>query len=115
MARYEDVIKSLNKHIDAIEYYLNTNTESGVTHIPEGILESVVEDYKSLKECNKNTESVKYGQWIDLGDHAQCSCCKATRLLEFQSYYGKSKRLLTDYCPDCGARMSTIVIKKKTR
>lgn len=106
MTKYEDIIKSLDKHIVAIDHWRCTCTESGVSSIPENIIESLVKDYKELKKCIVSTTSVKSGHWIDLGDHIQCSCCKATRLTEFRSYYGKTKRLVSDYCPDCGVKMT---------
>ena len=45
------------------------------------------------------------GEWINMGDFEKCSVCKATRLKEFQSYYGKVTWIKTPYCPQCGARM----------
>lgn len=47
------------------------------------------------------------GKWIDMGDFISYSACNATRLKEFDSYYGKAKQLdaRTDYCPNCGADM----------
>ena len=53
-----------------------------------------------------DVQPVKRGHWIDMGDHEQCSECKATRLKEFQSYYGKVTRWeKTNFCPNCGADM----------
>lgn len=47
------------------------------------------------------------GKWEDMGDFIKCSVCKATRLKEFNSYYGKVQRLVveTNFCPNCGAQM----------
>ena len=47
----------------------------------------------------------KKGQWIDMGDFEQCSVCGGTHLKEFQSYYGKTKWIKTNYCPNCGVIM----------
>ena len=43
------------------------------------------------------------GQWIDMGDFEQCSVCGGTHLKEFQSYYGKTTWIKTNFCPNCGA------------
>ena len=50
---------------------------------------------------------VRHGQWIDMGGFISCSVCSATRMKEFESYYGKAVRpyIRTDYCPSCGAKM----------
>ena len=47
------------------------------------------------------------GEWENMGDFIKCSVCKATRLKEFNSYYGKVQRLVveTNFCPNCGADM----------
>ena len=45
------------------------------------------------------------GRWIDMGDFEQCSVCGGTHLKEFQSYYGKTKWIKTNYCPNCGVIM----------
>lgn len=46
------------------------------------------------------------GEWIDMGDFEQCSVCLGTRLKEVQTVYGKAIWIKTNYCPNCGARMS---------
>ena len=62
----------------------------------------VVEEFPSA-----DVEPVVHGEWIDGGDILSCSVCHATRMKEFESYYGKVTRAIPNsrYCPTCGARM----------
>lgn len=51
-------------------------------------------------------EPVQHGKWIDMGDFVQCSQCGVACMKEFQSFYGKTKRVaFSRYCPSCGAKM----------
>ena len=60
---------------------------------------------KQWFEHAADVREVKRGKWVDMGDFEQCSECKGTHLKEFQSYYGKTIWVKTNYCPNCGARM----------
>lgn len=53
------------------------------------------EQYNKLEQKKSN--------WLNMGDFEQCSICGGTHLKEFQSYYGKTKWIKTNYCPNCGA------------
>ena len=48
---------------------------------------------------------VVHGLWIDMGDFQSCSICKATRLKEIGTPYGKATWVKTKFCSDCGAKM----------
>ena len=45
------------------------------------------------------------GEWLDMIDFEMCSVCGGTHLKEFQSHYGKTTWIKTNYCPNCGADM----------
>lgn len=47
----------------------------------------------------------KKGTWVNMGDFEQCSVCRGTHLKEFQSYYGKTIWVKSNFCPYCGADM----------
>lgn len=104
MANYKDVVKSFNKYMDALKYWLNTNTEKGVAHIPEGILEATIEDYKTLRKFDATP--ITHGHWIDKGHYITtayssipvmtCSVCKAE--VTINDFYDS-------YCPNCGTKM----------
>ena len=71
-----------------------------------GIMCSICYRLGFKRKARNDVQSVKCGHWIDMGDHEQCSECKATRLKEFQSYYGKVTRWeKSNFCPACGIDM----------
>ncbi len=61
---------------------------------------------KAIEVLSQHQPERKTGKWIDMGDFEQCSVCLGTRLKELQTFYGKAIWIKTDFCPNCGARMS---------
>lgn len=60
---------------------------------------SVIEDFEKIPSAEP-----KRGRWVITGTfadtiHAKCSECKHSQIF----YYGKQP---TNYCPECGARMT---------
>ena len=90
------------KAIDRIKPHVKPTTVYG-----EGYMQAIEHAVDILELIPAaDVQPVKRGHWIDMGDHEQCSECKATRLKEFQSYYGKVSRWeKTNFCPNCGADM----------
>lgn len=43
------------------------------------------------------------GEWIDKGDYAECSNCGANSGTQFDGVEPVPR--ITDYCPNCGAKM----------
>ena len=71
----------------------------------EAALNAAIEEIRAIPAAD--VRPVVRGKWIDMGDFISCSMCNATRLKEFESDYGKAKRLdaRTNFCPNCGADM----------
>lgn len=100
MAEYIERDKVIKELREAYEY--DYPTASG--DFDEYARQDVPNIIRSIPTAD--VQPVKRGHWIDMGDHEQCSECNATRLKEFQSYYGKVTRWeKTNYCPYCGADM----------
>lgn len=69
----------------------------------EDILSAVI-TYLSEQPVVDAVEVV-HGQWVDMGDFQSCSICKAARLKEIETLYGKAIWVKTPFCPNCGAKM----------
>ena len=57
------------KHVDAFEYWVKTNTENGVSVIPESICKDIADLLKELKERRKAPEIIYCHECI----HFQCN------------------------------------------
>ena len=95
-----------------IELMINSPiTEEQWDILTDTELEHTVKMYFHTKR-GKDVEFAKvvHGHWIDMGDFEQCSACKATRLKEFNSFYGKVMWIRTAYCSCCGAKMDEVTV-----
>lgn len=87
------------------------NTPSEVTKIHTyNVLSSLAERQNEILDIVENSPTIEatpvmHGWWIDMGDFQSCSICKATRLKEIGTPYGKAIWVKTKFCPDCGAKM----------
>lgn len=60
---------------------------------------------KYLKE--NNVEIVPHGEWKHDKDKDRiyCSCCKKLALLKWDEVAFEVSELISDFCPNCGAKM----------